>query len=360
MRIKRAEKPASPAAIDFAGDAISLPLPLLKHPLLLPKVAVLGQVFTPQNVIDEMLSLRRNRGAVLEPSCGDGAFLARLGNRATGIEIDPTLPQRRNVIQGDFFAHSVRHQYPSIIGNPPYVRYQDILPQTKALLSMELFDKRSNLYLFFIEKCIRHLPEGGELIFITPRDFLKATSARKLNRLLYEKGSFTHYRELGDAAVFKGYTPNCAIWRWEKGATCRITAQGDTFHCHQGQLWFGDDNAACETLSTLFDVKVGAVSGADHLFASPRHGNVDMVCSSTVRDGATRRMIYNEKHPSLDKHKAALLARKIRAFNEANWWEWDANTTTAPCRACMSTAKRARGNPFSCTRRPPTMARCWR
>ena len=33
-------------------------------------------------------------------------------------------------------------------------------------------------------------------------------------------------------------------------------------------------------------------------------------------------MIYNEKHPSLLSHKAKLMNRKIRRFDESNWWEW--------------------------------------
>ena len=48
---------------------------------------------------------------------------------------------------------------------------------------------------------LRQLRPGGELIFITPRDFLKATSAVKLNRLLVESGSITDAIELGDARV---------------------------------------------------------------------------------------------------------------------------------------------------------------
>lgn len=37
----------------------------------------------------------------------------------------------------------------TIIGNPPYVRYQDILTTTRSKLPKG-FDNRSNLYLFFI------------------------------------------------------------------------------------------------------------------------------------------------------------------------------------------------------------------
>ena len=301
-------------------------LPLLGDHIVRPKVEVFGQVFTPDNIVDEMLALMCNRGAVLEPSCGDGAFVAKLGDKVTGIEIDTSLPPRKNVIQGDFFAHPISHKYATIIGNPPYVRHQDILPATKTLLPMQRFDQRSNLYLFFIDKCIQHLTDGGELIFITPRDFLKATSAQRLNKFLFEAGSFTYFRELGDAAVFKGYTPNCAIWRWQKGLFVRRTAQGQYFNHHCGQIWFSnrDESTADkrETLGIFFDVKVGAVSGADHIFSDKKNGNINMVCSSTVRDGKTRRMIYNTNHPCLKTHKKTLLARKIRTFSENNWWEW--------------------------------------
>ena len=33
-------------------------------------------------------------------------------------------------------------------------------------------------------------------------------------------------------------------------------------------------------------------------------------------------MIYNRKDTSLLKYKDTLLNRKIRKFNETNWWEW--------------------------------------
>ena len=51
-------------------------------------VAALGQIFTPDPVVRAMLALRRNTGRVLEPSCGDGAFLRHLPG-AVGLELDP-------------------------------------------------------------------------------------------------------------------------------------------------------------------------------------------------------------------------------------------------------------------------------
>ena len=49
---------------------------------------------------------------------------------------------------------------------------------------------------------------------------------------------------------------------------------------------------------------------------------MEFVCSKTVDTGETRRMLYGIKHPHLEKHKEALLARRIKTFDESNWWQW--------------------------------------
>ena len=288
----------------------------------------LGQFFTPPDIVDKMVGLRVNQGSILEPSVGDGAFFSVLENTAVGIEIDGTVVNNDRVIVGDFFAYSNENKFDTIIGNPPYVRYNDIAEETKNLLDNTLLDKRSNLYLFFIKKCLNHLNPNGELIFITPRDFLKATSARKLNELLYNQGSMSHYYELGDKKIFKDAAPNCAIWRWEKGRTDRNMQPTGMFQCRSGQILFNDYSGADSsnlfgtTLGDFFDIKVGAVSGADDAFVSEKNGCTDMVYSRTAKTGETRRVIYNRKDDSLYPHKKRLLMRGIRRFDESNWWEW--------------------------------------
>ena len=278
-----------------------------------------GQVFTPPEIVRRMAALRRNRGRVLEPSSGAGAFL-RAFPEAAAIEKDPLLAAATGATAGDFFDYPATERFATVIGNPPYVRHRDIPADTRAKLDMTLFDRRANLYLFFMEKALRHLEPGGELIFITPREFRQATAARKLNAALFAAGTITHYEELGDAKVFADAAPNCAIWRFEKGNPTRRLADGRAFRCVGGQLCFGDIGAA--TVGEYFSVKVGAVSGADHVFADPRRGNRDFVCSETVRDGRTRRMIYEAYHPVLEARKAELLRRAVRRFNESNWWRW--------------------------------------
>jgi adenine-specific DNA-methyltransferase len=282
-------------------------------------VETLGQVFTPQRIVAEMLALRKNHGSVLEPSCGDGAFSNELPT-CVAIEIDSTKAPTY-ALNMDFFDYPTIQKFDTIIGNPPYVRFQDISPATKKKLPMAHFDERTNLYLFFIEKCLHHLNPNGELIFITPRDFLKATASLKLNTMLYKHGTITDLIDLGDKKVFDGFSPNCVIWRFEKDNFSRRTNVSKIFTCTNGQLLFTDTDYSTR-FSDVFFVKVGAVSGADDIFTSDKFGNTDFVCSTTYKTGTTRRMIFNQKHSSLKPFKERLLARQIKAFDEANWWTW--------------------------------------
>ena len=278
-----------------------------------------GQVFTPPDIVRRMVGLRRNFGRVLEPSAGAGAFLSAIPE-AVAVEKDPALSAGLGAVPTDFFDYPELEKFATIIGNPPYVRYRDIAADTRVKLDAGLLDRRANLFLFFIEKALRHLLPGGELIFITPRDFCKLTAARKLNEMLFRAGTVTHYEELGDAKVFAGASPNCAIWRFEMGNMTRRMDDGRAFRCVNGQLYFG---ATCgAALGDSLEVKVGAVSGADRVFTDRRNGTRDFVCSETAKTGRTRRMIYNQYHSVLVPHKEALMRRGIRKFGENNWWEW--------------------------------------
>lgn len=277
-----------------------------------------GQVFTAPAVVTQMLALRRNQGRVLEPSCGDGAFSQHLPS-CVALELDARIaPAQAQVM--DFFAYPESEKFATIIGNPPYVRHQDILPETRALLKPAMFDARSNLFLFFIEKSVRHLEEGGELIFIVPRDFIKLTAARKLNAWLYEQGTITDFFETGDSNIFGPYVPNCAIFRFEKGRMDRRMHDGRIFSHVGGQLMFLRKEYVLP-FADLFNVRVGAVSGADQIYTHPE-GNLEFVCSKTAETGQTRRMFFDVINEHLLAHKNDLLERRVAKFNETNWWQW--------------------------------------
>jgi adenine-specific DNA-methyltransferase len=289
-------------------------------------IATHGQVFTPEAIVLRMLGLMRNKGRILEPACGDGAFVAHLPPhypQTVAIELDP-VHCPAGALNADFFTYPEAEKFDTIIGNPPYVKARDIAVQTRRHFTSRLLDGHANLYLHFIEKCVRHLNPGGELIFITPREFLKATGATRLNTWLADQGTITDFEDLGDARIFDGVVPNCAIWRYEKGNLSRRTADGRRMVCAAGQLLF-TRGIYSVPLNSVFSVKVGAVSGADDIFTNAEFGNADFVCSKTAQTGELRRMIFLDHEGPisyLEPFRERLLARRVTDFNEHNWWKW--------------------------------------
>ncbi|EJY9602883.1 class I SAM-dependent methyltransferase [Campylobacter coli] len=313
-------------------------------------VKELGQVFTPQYIVSDMMNLIQNNGRFLEPSCGDGAFFKNLPSNKVGIEIDKNVINDEQILNIDFFNYPLNEKFDTIVGNPPYVKYQDIKIETKILLKIynQIFDERSNLYLFFIYKCILHLKDKGELIFITPRDFLKSTSSIKLNNFLFSQGSITDFIDLGDKKIFKSAQPNCAIWRFEKGNFKRNTNCLKEFNCINEQILFTKTHYFIP-FSKLFFVKVGAVSGADQIFTNEKFGNMEFVCSSTKKTKKTKKMIYGiygKTCKYLIQNKEILLTRKIKKFNENNWWQWGRDYYKSDLERIYVNTKTRNKNPF--------------
>jgi len=295
------------------------------------KVSMYGQVFTPDNVVNQMINLIQYGNNILEPSCGNGQFYNKLitkFNNVTGIELDKEVITNNNILNIDFFDYDINNKFDTIIGNPPYVKYNNILNTTREKLNKfnELFDNRTNLFLYFIYKSFLHLEDRGEIIFIVPRELFDLTSALNLNTFLHERGTFTHIYTFGDKRIFGNkFNPNVIIFRYEKGNLTHKTLFNNKLKQQinsNGYLFFVDNNVNYTlTLKEIIDVKVGGVSGNDKIFEH-KTGNIDVVCSYTKKTGKTKKMIYNQINDYLIKHKQELLNRRIKQFNEDNWYKW--------------------------------------
>ena len=281
-------------------------------------VEKMGQVFTPAHIVEDMKSLIKNKGRKLEPSCGDGAFLKHI-DIDVSIEIDKVVGHKNSILM-DFYDYSVSEKFDTIIGNPPYVAYKNIDKLTKSKLDESIFDKRTNLYIHFIYKCFLHLEKNGEIIFITPREFLKSCSSMKLNNILWNNGTITDILDFGDNNIFKGYSPNVIIWRYEKDNFKReflYNGKKKMLSFNKGQFFFSNEKLVRE-FSEFFYVKVGGVSGCDKVF-SHQSGEIESVYSKTVNDGSLRNFIYEDRmNTHLIKNRKILENRYLNG----EWYNW--------------------------------------
>jgi adenine-specific DNA-methyltransferase len=123
------------------------------------------------------------------------------------------------------------------------------------------------------------------------------------------------------------------IFRYEKNNfSDRVTMYNDVrknIYCEDGIISFGDDEEKnMVKVSELFDVYVGIVSGKDEVYKNEEFGNIDVLNGEDKVD----KYIFVENYPTgdtkLDKYllenKDNLINRRIKKFNDNNWYEWGA------------------------------------
>lgn len=90
------------------------------------------------------------------------------------------------------------------IGNPPYVRQEQIKELKPALeLEYECYTGVADLYVYFFERGIRLLKEGGHLTYISSNKYFRAGYGEKLRRFLGEGAKVQQLIDFGDAPVFE-------------------------------------------------------------------------------------------------------------------------------------------------------------
>lgn len=103
------------------------------------------------------------------------------------------------------FPHALRAGgFDAVIGNPPYVR-QETLSEFKDYFEghYESFDGVADLYVYFMEKGIRLLREGGYYSIIVSNSFLRTTYALRLREFLKKHIAIIRVVDFGGLAVFE-------------------------------------------------------------------------------------------------------------------------------------------------------------
>ena len=160
----------------------------------------LGAYYTPPGVVRTLVSWATERnpdGSVLDPSCGDGRFLAGLKD-AVGVDIDPAAAAeasrrtKAETITADFFAWAARtsRRFTAVVGNPPFIRYQRFSGRVRRR-ALELCAAQGvrlsglcSSWAPFVVGASRLLTPGGRLAFVVPAEIGHAVYARDVVRYL--------------------------------------------------------------------------------------------------------------------------------------------------------------------------------
>ena len=247
---------------------------MLLYPILkkenMSKHKTLGQVFTPDWVVNQILDLVNYydvdilNKSILEPACGDGAFLKEiviryikegknksytnkeiasgLQKHIYGIELDKLeyekcLNNLDNIVNELIGVHNIKwnifnentlHQYKNykktfdfIVGNPPYIRIHNLDLDTRNFIkeNFSYSEGTIDIYLTFFEMAFYMLKTDGKIGYITPNSYLHNSSYNKFRDFLKQKKAIHTLIDFKANKIFKGYSTYTAITTIEFNST---------------------------------------------------------------------------------------------------------------------------------------------
>lgn len=174
-----------------------------------------GAFFTPDEITHHLAdwAIRSQADLVLEPSAGEAAFLRSAVRRLVALGADR--PQvygvemhewsaamaeavvgaaggRASIEVSDFFVTVARPMFDAVIGNPPFIRYQDFVGESRdrarfaALQQGVALSGLASSWAAFVVHAAAHLKPGGRLAMVLPAELLSVNYASPIRRFLLE------------------------------------------------------------------------------------------------------------------------------------------------------------------------------
>jgi type I restriction-modification system DNA methylase subunit len=117
--------------------------------------------------------------------------------------------------QDEFSSVMDKGGFDIVIGNPPYIR-QEQLSLFKPLWqkTFQCYDGVADIYVYFFERGLQLLKEGGYLAYISPNKYFRSGYGKKLREYLSTKTTIEQIIDFGDAPIFEATTyPSIIILR---------------------------------------------------------------------------------------------------------------------------------------------------
>jgi adenine-specific DNA-methyltransferase len=301
----------------------------------------LGQFFTPPKVAAALVSwaVRDRSDRILDPSCGDGEFLA-MHEPAVGIELDGAHAAAARlrapaalVHESDFFtwAAQTHERFEAVVGNPPFIRYQGFagVIRQRALALARKADAQlpelASSWAPFVAASTLLLRPGGRIAFVVPAEIGHAAYSIPLIHALcgqFDNVTIVAVREklfpalaedawLLFASGHGGHTTGVALAATERFDASRLIPRPYTrisledLTGARGRIrrWllpndvleayrYFEEHAAVDRLGHVADVNIGYVSGANDFFhlrpSEARHHRIPRrLLRTAVRRGAS-------------------------------------------------------------------------
>lgn len=179
-----------------------------------------GAFFTPPAIAHYLArwAVRLPSDRVLEPSCGEASILLAAADRLKDVGANPLFwseqlhgveifeVSARNaesllrdagfdtrIAVGDFFEHETPISYDAVIGNPPFVRYQNFSGVARArglaaaLAQGVRLSGLANAWAAFVVKAALHVAPEGRLALVLPAELLSVNYAKEVRRFLLRR-----------------------------------------------------------------------------------------------------------------------------------------------------------------------------
>lgn len=205
-----------------------------------------GAFFTPTSIVRKIINevSPTDQETCVDLACGCGAFLIELveylyqtsnkdiktilSNNIFGVDIleynvrraklllciyalengEIINDEHLNIYRDNSLAKSWG-QFDVIVGNPPYVKFQDLSDESRVGLLKEYVTTTKgtfNLYFAFFELGFKLLNDNGRLGFITPNNFFTSLSAEPLRKFFGRERSVSKIIDFSHRKVFNAQT----------------------------------------------------------------------------------------------------------------------------------------------------------
>jgi len=191
----------------------------------------LGSYYTPKIVADFLVGylsdkITKSNLSILEPSCGDGAFIRSIyENKSLSVRIKQVVAverQKRELLKAKAITTSItlvahhadflkfqldnKDKFDVVIGNPPYIK-KSLLTKKQISLCEEIHrqypllsgNSIKNIWTAFLVRSVQYVSDTGVLALVLPAELLQVKYAAELRALVisqFERTEVFSFNEL--------------------------------------------------------------------------------------------------------------------------------------------------------------------